>query len=107
MIRVMLGVDCGLDIVADDTAAPPAGRHGPRIRVRQRHLLVRRGLHDRFKGFERRHLLAKRGDLLLQTHGFGLRQLALLPVRRLQGGQVARDAGLDPMAHPLLQLRLW
>jgi hypothetical protein len=38
---------------------------------------------DRFKGFERRHLPAKRGDLLLQADRFGLRQLALLAISRL------------------------
>jgi hypothetical protein len=73
--QVMLGVDGGLDVVADDTTAATAGRHGPSIRVRQRDLLVRRGVHDRFKGFERCHLLAKRGDLLLKADRLGLRQL--------------------------------
>ena len=48
--EVMLGVDGGLDVVADDTTAATAGRHGPSIRVGQRDLLVRRGVHDRFKG---------------------------------------------------------
>jgi len=62
-------------------------------------------VHDRFKGFERRHLLTKRGDLLPQADRFGLCQLALLAVSRLHRGHVALDAGLD-LVHPLFQLGL-
>jgi hypothetical protein len=71
--QVMLGVDGGLDVVADHATSAPARRHRARVRVSQRDLLARRGVHDRFKGFEHRHLLAKRGDLLLQAYGLGLR----------------------------------
>jgi hypothetical protein len=62
-------------------------------------------LHDRLNGLERPHLFAKRGDLVLQADGPGLRQLALLTVGRFQGRHVAIDTGLD-LLHPLLQLSL-
>ena len=63
-------------------------------------------MHDRFKGFERSHLIAKCGDLVLQADGLDLRQLTLLMVGRFQGRHVALDAGLD-LLHPLLQLGFW
>lgn len=103
--QVMLGIDGGLDVVADRAAPTPARRHRARVQVGQRDLLAWRGVHDRFKGFERRHLLAKRGDLLPQADRLGLRQFALLAISCLQGCHVALDAGFD-LVHPLLQLGL-
>jgi hypothetical protein len=70
----------------------------------ERHLLVRRGLHHRFKGFERRHLLAKRGDLLLQADRPGCTSSPSWRSAVLSG-HVALDAGLD-LIHPFLQLGL-
>ena len=64
--QVMLGIDGGLDVVADHAAPAPARRHRAGVWIGQRDLLVRRSAHRRLKGLERRHLLAKSRDLVLQ-----------------------------------------
>ena len=104
--QVMLRVDGGLHVVADDAAARArwspwtarpdrsARSAGPARRARPASRALNACICSR-----------KRGDLLLQPDGLGLRQLALLAVGRLQRRHVALDAGLD-LLHPLLQLGL-
>jgi hypothetical protein len=56
--QMVLGVDRGLDVVADDPRPLAAGGHRARVRVAQRDLPVRRGLHHRLHRLQVRHLLA-------------------------------------------------
>ncbi len=93
--QVMFGVDRGLHVVAHHAGSAPAGGHGARIGVRQRHLLVRRGLDLLLHRLQGLHLLAQAGDLVLDAGGPGLGDVAVFAVSPVQGRQVARDAGVD------------
>ncbi len=64
-------------------------------------LLIRRGVHLNFHGFERLHLRLERGDLVLKADRVGRRQFDVLTIRRLQRCHVAFDAGLDLLHPPL------
>ena len=83
----------------------PLVRHRPRVRIGQRDLLVRRGVHLGFQRLERLHLLASAAILSFSRTDLAWRQLALLAVGRLQRRHVALDAGLD-LLHPPLSLAL-
>jgi len=63
--QVMIGVDSGLDIVADHARILAARRHRSRIRIGQRNLLVRRGMNGDFQRLVLAHLLSQRGNLVL------------------------------------------
>ena len=52
--QMMLGIDCDLDVVADDARAPAAGRHRAGIGIGQRDLLVRGRQHLRLERSRRR-----------------------------------------------------
>ena len=64
--QVVLRVDRGLHIVADDPGALAARGHRASVRVGQRDLLVGCGLHRGFDLLELLHLLLQRRDLLFQ-----------------------------------------
>jgi hypothetical protein len=93
--QVVFGVDRGLHVVADHAGSAPAGGHGARTGVRQRHLFVRRGLDLLFHRLQGLHLLAQAGDLVLDAGGLGLGDVAVFAVGPIQGRKVARDAGVD------------
>ncbi len=101
---MMLAVDGGLDVVANDTRAAARGRHRTGVRVGQRDLLVRRcpplGI-ERLKPF---HLFLQLGDLLLEAGrlhllGKGRR----LPVVAVELVEIARHALFD-LCHAALHL---
>src|SRR5262249_5443774 len=54
--QMMLGVHCGLHVVADDPRASTARRHGAAVGIGQRNLLLGRGLHLSLDRLELRHL---------------------------------------------------
>jgi hypothetical protein len=93
--QVVFGVDRGLHIVADHARAPTACRHGAGVGIGQRDLLVRRGLNLLLRLFQGLHLPAQAGDLLGDPLGPGFGDVAVLAVGPVEGGQVARDAGID------------
>jgi len=98
--QVVLGVYGGLHIVADHARAPSAGRHGARIRIGQRDLLVRRSLDLLLHRLQGLHLTAKAGDLLGDLLGPGLGDVTVLAIGMVQGRQVTGDAGVH-LLHPL------
>ena len=87
--QVMLGVDGGLDIVADDTTAATAGRHGPSIRVGQRDLLVFALHHLGVQLVQALYLLAQRHDLLVEPRDLGFRNRVPLAIRTIKLREVA------------------
>ena len=91
----MLRIDHGLHFVADQPRVLAGRRHGARIWIGQRNLLVRRGVYGDFQRLVFTHLLSQRGDLVLQPRRLGFRQLAFLTIRRLQRRQIALNARLD------------
>lgn len=99
----MLGLDGGLDIVADHAAAAPRGGHRTGIGIGQRDLAIRRGRDLGFHGLEPSHLLAQPLDLLLQAFRSRLGGLAFLAVSGVQVAQVAGDV-LGHLLQPLLEL---
>ena len=99
--QVVLRIDGGLHIVADNGGSLAASSHGSRVRIGQRDLLVRRGVHLSSHGFERLHLRLERGDLVLQADRVGFLQFPILSPRRFQRCHVALDAGLDLLHPPL------
>ena len=64
--QMVLGVDRGLHVVADDAGAPATGGHRARIRIGQRDLLVGCVLQLLSNLVQALHLLFDRGDLLLE-----------------------------------------
>ncbi len=101
--QVMLALDGGLDVVADDLAAPTGRGHGPGVRVGQGDLIVGCGVDLRFHGLQLRHLGAEQLDLLHQPTGSGLGGLALLTVRHVQGLEITGDV-FGHLLDALLQL---
>jgi len=93
--QVMLRIDHGLHVVADHAGILAARRHGSRVGIGQGNLLVRRSMHGGFQRLVLAHLLAQRGDLVLQPRRLGFSHLAFLTVRRLQRRQIALDARFD------------
>ena len=78
---MMLRIDSGLHVIADDSGASAAGRHGAGIGIGQRNLLVRRGEHSCLKCMKALHLLLQLRDLLLQAGRLGIEHLGRpLPV---------------------------
>jgi len=63
--QMVLGVDGGLYIVADDAGAFAAGRHCASIWIGQRDLPVWRGLNGDLHLSQVLHLLLKAGELVL------------------------------------------
>jgi hypothetical protein len=82
--QVMLGIDRGLHVIADDAGAPSAGGHGTGIGIGQRDLLVRRLLHPSSDLVEALHLRLDPGDLVLEPGYLALRDRRRLPVRPVQ-----------------------
>ncbi len=63
--QVVLDVDGGLHIVADNAGAFAAGRHCASIWISQRDLPIRRCLNDDLHLSQVLHLLLKAGELVL------------------------------------------
>ena len=99
--QMVLGIDRGLHVVADD--ATVAALHRARIRVGQRQLLIGAGEHLRFEHLELLHLLLQGRNLLLQPALLQLCRFRLGPVGRVHRRQVTRDALFD-LRHPPLHL---
>ena len=98
--QVVLGVDGGLNVVADHAGTPAARRHRAGIGIAQRDLLVRARTPLDFKRLQAPHLLLEDRDLVGQTRRLGrARQRRLLPVGAVQLVQIARNARLD-LRHP-------
>ena len=99
--QVVLGIHCRLHVVADDAGSPAVGRHRAGVRIGQRDLLVRRGLDRDVHLAKVLHLLFQADELVLQTHFFGFRTLAFLPVGRVQRRHVPGDVCIDLLDPPL------
>ena len=68
---MVLGIDCGLHIVADDSGVLAAGCHRTRIRVSQRDLLVFALHHLGFDRTEPRDLFPQFHDFVPEPHNLG------------------------------------
>ena len=93
--QVVLDVDGGLHVVAEDAGSAPAGGHGPRIRIGQRHLLVGHVLNRLLHLLQGLHLSTQADDLFLQADRLDFSDIALVAVGPVQCRQVTRDAGVD------------
>jgi hypothetical protein len=71
--EMVLGIDCGLHIVANDSGVLAARCHRPRIRVGQRDLLVIALHHLGIDRIEPRHLFLQFHDLVLEPRNLRLR----------------------------------
>ncbi len=79
--QMVIDLNAGLDIVADNARSPAAGRHGARIWIGKRDLPVGRCKHPGFKALKTHHLLLEPSNLLLQLFGLGRQCLRrFLPV---------------------------
>ena len=91
---MMLGVDGHLHVVADHASAPPACRHGARVRIGEGDLFIGSSLHLLSHLFEGLHLPFEARDFFLQAARLGLGHIAVLAVRALQGVEIARNGSL-------------
>jgi hypothetical protein len=63
--QMMLSIDNGLNIIANDTLAASAGGHGARIRIRHRDLFVRLSTSALIHAFQAIHLIFEFCDFFL------------------------------------------
>ena len=94
--QVVLGVDGGLHVVADDPGAATAGRHRACVGISQRDLLLGSGLNLALHVFEELHLTAQPGDLFLDAAHLRFGDVAVLAIGPVQRGEIASDAGVGP-----------
>ncbi len=98
--EMVLGIDCGLHIVADDSGVLAARRHRTCIEIGQRDLLVL-ALHqlgtDRIEPCD---LFVQFLDFVPEPRNLRLRHRITTTVGSLQLRYVARDALLDPLQTP-------
>jgi hypothetical protein len=99
--EMVLGVDRGLHIVADDPGVVAARRHRTRIRIRQRDLLILALHHLGIDRTEPLDLFPQFLDFLLEPHNPCLRHRITTAVSSLQLRYVARDALVNPLQTPL------
>ena len=103
--QVVVGVDRGLHVVADDTRAPAAGCHRAAVGIGQGYLLVGRSQHLLLVDGKLAHLLLQLCELLVEPrHLRGQCLRRLLPVGRIKLAQIARDTLLQ-LGTPPLHLR--
>src|SRR5271157_1019775 len=98
--EVVLGIDCGLHVVADDPSVLAARCHRTRIRIGQRDLLVLALHHLDTDRTEPRDLFVQFRDFVLEPRNLCLRHRIATAVGSLQLRYVARDALLDPLQTP-------
>src|SRR5882762_2088399 len=101
--QVVFGVHYRLHVVTDNASTLALAGHRAGVRVRQRHLPVRRGFHPGLQTLKPAHLILQRRDPLLQTHhlaGSARCFFAIHPIKLLE---VLGDALLD-QPHPRLHL---
>ena len=98
---MVLGIDCGLHIVADDSGVLAARCHRTRIRIGQRDLLVLALHHLGFDRTEPRDLFPQFHDFVPEPHNLYLRHRITSAVSSLQLRHVACDALVDPLKTPL------
>ena len=89
--QMMFGVDRDLHVVANDAGATPARRHGSRVRIGQRDLLIGRSQHLLLIGRELRHLLFQLNELFLEARRLQCERLRwLVTVGRIELAQIPR-----------------
>ena len=103
--EMVLGIDCGLHVVPDDTSILAARRRRARVRIGQRDLLVLALHHLGIDRIEPRNLFLQFRDFVLETRNLCLRNRITMAVGGLQLHHVARDALVDPLK-PSLHLGL-
>ena len=97
---MVLGIDRGLHIVADDSGVLAARRHRTRIRVSQRDLLVLALHHLGIDRTELLDLFHQFHDFVLEPHNLCLWYRITTSVGSLQLRYVARDALVNPLKTP-------
>ncbi len=91
--QMVLRIDRYLNVVADD-ACPPR-LHRACVRVRERHLLVRRCVELNFDLLEDLHLLLESRNLVLQPFCLCFRDRRLLAIGGVHLHKITADACLD------------
>src|SRR5260370_35496701 len=97
---MVLGVDGGLHIVADDAGAFAAGRHCASIWIGQRDLPIWRDLNGDLHLSQVLHLLLKAGELVLKPSRFGFGNLTLFDLLHKTRYRTLRVV-LVPIVHSL------
>jgi len=97
--EVVLGIDGRLEIVADDACAAARARHGARVRIGQRHLLVRCIPDFVFTRCQVPHLCTQPSDLLRQSLRLRLGNVAFFAVGTIKRVEIPVDIVLH-LLHP-------
>jgi len=102
---MVLGIDRRLDVVANDAAMVASGRHGPRVRIGKRDLLIGSGLQLSANLLEFPKSPAQRGQSFGQMIDAWRRGASFCTVGFLELGEIACNAFFD-MSFPARQLAL-
>jgi hypothetical protein len=93
--KMMLCINCCLDVVADRSGSLSTAGHRARIRVSERQLPVRFILQLMLDLLKLTHPLAQERDLLVQAHGLHIKTSRTGPVCGFNHVEVSLDAFLD------------